>query len=66
MHQSGLRLHENNSNLFNIIEYEVPSETGIFIDNSNDNFSPNLYFDISELNKNKLKAFSNIRVRYKS
>ena len=49
---------KNNSNLFNIIEYEVPSETGIFMDDSNDNFAPNLYFDISEQIENKLKAFS--------
>lgn len=49
---------KNNTNLFNIIEYEVPSETNIFIDDSNDNFAPNLYVDISEQINNKLKAFS--------
>ena len=48
----------NNSNLFNIIEYEVPSETNIFTDDLNDNFAPNLYVDISEQINNKLKAFS--------
>ena len=48
----------SNSNLFNIFEYEVPSETNIFTDDLNDNFTPNLYVDISEEKNKKLKAFS--------
>ena len=41
-----------------LIEYEVPSETNIYFDNSNDIFLPNLFLDISEELDTKLRAFS--------
>ena len=49
---------QNNKNLSELIEYEVPSETNIYYDKSNQNFSPNLYLDIENAIDFKLKAFS--------
>ena len=49
---------ENNSNLISIIEYEVPSETNIYLDHIDDVFTPNLYIDITENIQNKKNALS--------
>ena len=49
---------KNNSNLTSIIEYEVPSETNIYLDNIDDFFTPNLYIDITENIQNKINALS--------
>lgn len=57
---------KNNSQLQGLIEYEVPSETNIYFDNSNDVFRPNLFVDISHQLDYKLKAFSEYKSQLQS
>ena len=49
---------KSNSNLREIFEYEVLSETNIFSDQPSYIFQPNLYIDINDFVQNKLDAFS--------
>ena len=54
---------KSNSNLKAILEYEVPSETNIFLSQINCIFQPNLYVDIVILLIINLKHFTNIKVK---
>ena len=51
----------NNSKLFSLIEYEVPSETNIYFDNINDIFMPNLFIDVTYFINSKLNGFSEFK-----
>ena len=57
---------EMNKDLYGLIEYEVPSETNIYMKGNAEAFCPNLFLEINSEFDNKLKAFSEYKSQLQS